>query len=282
MRIPPQIGLLVACAALAASTTPGTPAGPTLLDTGYRQMYNMQFAAAHQTFSQWEAAHPDDPMGPVSDAAAYLFSEFDRLRVLQTELFVDNRSFFGMRKVSADPAVKQHFDAALAKTQALVTAALSRSPEDADARFADVLRLGLHADYLALIDKKYMASLGEMKTGRTLAEKLVSQHPEYYDAQLATGVENYLLSQKPALVRSLLRMAGAQTDKSVGLAKLRLTAEKGRYLMPYARMLLAVADLRDGQTASARRRLQWLATEFPENRLYREQLSKLPGERSTP
>ena len=90
------------------------------------------------------------------------------------------------------------------------------------------------------------------------------------------------MSQKPALVRSLLRIAGAQTDKCVGLAKLRLTAEKGRYLMPYARLLLAVADLRDGQTASARRRLQWLATEFPENRLYREELSKLPGERSTP
>src|SRR5581483_6951647 len=132
---------------------------------------------------------------------------------------------------------------------------------------ANVLRIGLHSDYLALIDKKYMASLGEMKTGRALAEKLVAEHPEYYDAHLAVGVENYLLSQKAAPVRWLLRVGGAQTDKNAGLEKLRLTAEKGRYLMPFARLLLAVADLRDHQPAGARARLEWLASEFPENRL---------------
>ena len=240
-------------------------------------MYNMQFAEAHRTFAAWEMAHPDDPMGPVSDAAAYLFSEFDRLRILQSELFVDNQSFFGMGKVSADPAAKQRFDAAIAKTQSLAAAALSRAPEDPNAQFADVLRVGLHSDYLARIDKKYMASLSEMKTGRALAEKLVSQHPEYYDAHLAVGVENYLLSQKPAPVRWLLRVGGAQTDKQIGLEKLRLTAEKGHYLMPFARLLLAVSDLRDHQPASARRRLEWLASEYPENRLYQDELSKLPS-----
>ena len=274
MRLPLQVGSLLACA-LALSAAAGIPAAPTLLDTGYRQMYNMQFADAHRTFRQWQDAHPDDPMGPVSDAAAYLFSEFDRLRILQTELFVDNQSFFGMEKVSADPAARQHFDAALAKAQSLAAAALGRSPGDPNALFADVLRLGLHADYLALIDRKYMASLGEMKTGRALAEKLVAQHPDYYDAHLAVGIENYLLSQKPAPVRWLLRMGGAQTDKNVGLEKLRLTAEKGRYLMPYARLLLAVADLRDREPESARRKLEWLASEFPKNRLYQEELSRL-------
>src|SRR5512138_686142 len=86
---------------------------PTLLDEGYRQMYNLQFDDAHRTFHFWQRAHPDDPMGPVSDAAAYLFSEFDRLRILQSELFVENQSFFGMQKVSADAAVKQRFEQAL-------------------------------------------------------------------------------------------------------------------------------------------------------------------------
>ncbi len=36
-------------------------------------------------------------------------------------------------------------------------------------------------------------------------------------------------------------MTGAQTDKESGLAKLKIAAEKGHYLLPYARLLLAVA-----------------------------------------
>ena len=60
------------------------------LDAGYRQMYDLRFEEAHQTFQDYrEDCSPQDPMGPVSDAAAYLFSEFDRLHILQTELFVE-------------------------------------------------------------------------------------------------------------------------------------------------------------------------------------------------
>src|ERR1035437_6407563 len=51
---------------------------PTL-DSGYGQMYNLQFPDAHKTFHGWEDLNPGDPLGPTSDAGAYLFSEFDRV-----------------------------------------------------------------------------------------------------------------------------------------------------------------------------------------------------------
>jgi hypothetical protein len=258
--------MLVHCAQLAQQTT---------LDQGYREMYNLQFADAHRTFHDWELAHPDDPMAPVSDAAAYLFSEFDRLKILQSELFVDNHAFFGMRRTAADPVARDRFQRALAQTDELTSRALATEPQDANALLARVLRIGLDADYLALIDKKYLASLSKVKAGRALAEKLISEHPDMYDAYLASGVENYLLSQKPAPVRWVLHATGAQTDKQTGIEKLRITAEKGRYLKPYARLLLAVAALRDRDIPAARQRLEWLAHEFPLNRLYREELSKL-------
>src|SRR5437764_356056 len=131
-------------------------------------------------------------------------------------------------------------------------AALARNANDTNAQFAEILRLGLHADYLALIDKSYLASLSEMKAGRQLAEKLLAQHPEMKDAYLAVGVENYMLSLKPAPVRWILHMTGAQTDKETGVRQLQLTAEGGRYLRPYARLLLAVAALRDHNKEYAR------------------------------
>jgi hypothetical protein len=108
-----------------------------------------------------------------------------------------------------------------------------------------------------------------------LAEKLLSQDPSYYDAYLAIGVENYLLSVNPAPVRWFLRLTGARTDKAEGLAKLRLTAQRGHYLAPYARLLLAVAALRDHDRGQARSLLSGLADEFPRNPLYRRELARI-------
>ncbi len=247
----------------------------TPLDAGFRHMYNLQFDAAHQAFGEWERQHPDDPLGPVFDAAAYLFSEFERLHVLELEFFNDDSKFLTRQKLRADPAVKQSFDAALARGEELAGRILERSPQDRNAMFAEILRSGLNADYLALIEKKNLAALRDAKNGRELAEKLVAADPNFCDAYLAIGVENYLLSLKPAPVRWLLRMSGAQTDKEVGIARVSLTAECGHYLLPYARVLLAVAALRDRNLNRAREILADLSREFPYNRLYAQQLARL-------
>src|SRR5207249_5552479 len=133
------------------------------------------------------------PLGPVSDAAAYLLSEFERLHVLEIEFFMDNANFLTRNKLSADPAVKRGFDAALAKTEELADRILDRAPQDRNAMFAKILRSGLNADYLALIEKRNLAALRDVKGSRVLAEKLVAADPNFCDAYLAIGVENYLL-----------------------------------------------------------------------------------------
>lgn len=265
MKVPLVIAGILAAGCLHADEFPN-PA----LEAGYRQMYNLQFEQAHRTFGEWQKAHPEDPLGPVSDAAAYLFSEFNRLHILQSEFFSEDQSFLRMHKLAPDPQVKREFDDALARARALET-----TGGDLDAQFAEVLGNGLESDYLALIDKRYMAAVNETKQARTAAERLLARHPECYDAYLAIGVENYLLSIKPAPVRWFLHMTGAETDKQIGIDKLRLTAEKGHYLRPFARLLLAVADLRDKDRAGARQELSWLAAQFPANHLFREELAKV-------
>jgi hypothetical protein len=134
---------------------------------------------------------------------------------------------------------------------------------------------GLRGDYMALVEKRNLAALSTIKSTRALAEKLNAQDPSYNDAYLAVGVENYLLSANSAPVRWLLRISGAQTDKNEGIAKLQLTADKGHYLAPYARLLLAVAALRDHNSARARTLLAGLAEEFPRNPLYRKELARI-------
>lgn len=254
-----------------AGSVPSTPA----IELGFHQMYNLDFDEAHKTFANWEKDHPADPLGPASNAAAYLFAEFDRLNILHSEFFVEDSMFKRRPKVVPDPAVRDAFDRELSKAEHLADEVLARSPQETQAMFAKSMTLGLRADYTALIDRHYLESLKVMKTGRALAEKILSINPDYYDAYLAVGVENYLLSLKPAPVRWVLQMNGAETDREIGIEKLKLTAEKGNYLMPYARLLLAVAALRKKDRTQAKDILSDLSHQFPHNRLYAEELARL-------
>jgi hypothetical protein len=246
-----------------------------VIDRGYRQMYNLDFDDAHKTFAQWERDHPEDPLGPVSNAAAFLFAEFDRLNILHSEFFVDSGMFHRRPKVTPDAQVRQAFDQELGKSGKLSDAILAGKPDDADALFARILTLGLRADYEALIERRDFDALRVIKDSRATAEKLLTIQPNYYDAYLAVGVENYLFSLKPAPVRWILQASGGETDRDKGVQDLRLTAEKGQYLSPYARLLLAVAALRNKDIPKARDLLAALAREFPHNRLYAQELAQL-------
>ena len=246
-------------------------AEPSLLDRGYRQMYNLQFEDAHRSFAEWQKTHPSDPMGPVSDAAQYLFAEFDRMHILQSEFFTHDQHFITDHKLTPDPDLKLKFDQALAASRNLA----GRAPGDKNAIFATILCNGLESNYQALIEKRYGASFQRMKAGRMLAERLLASDPSYYDAWVAVGVENYMLSVKPAPIRWLLRLSGGETSRELGIEKLRLTAEKGRYLSPFAKLLLAVAAMRDHDTKQAGNLLAGLVKEFPQNPLYQQELERL-------
>ena len=265
--------LALLCASLAGYAT--ETASPHDLEHGYQQMYNLDFSGAHATFLAYQQQHPEDPMGHVSNAAAYLFSEFNRLHILESDLFVDDHNFENRGKLTADPAVKAEFERELATGADLANKVLARNPHDRDALFSLVMTNGLRGDYAAMIERRNFASLTYIKAARVQAESLLAIDPTCYDAYLAIGVENYLLGSKAAPVRWLLQMTGAQTDKSEGVQRLRLTAEKGHYLAPFARLLLAVAALRDKDAQTARTLLAGLASEFPGNQLYAKELARI-------
>ena len=245
------------------------------LDAGYENMYNLQFAAAHQIFARYQQSHPDDPMGPVSNAAAYLFYEFDRLKILRSEFFADNQKFLGGSKIAPDPKVVTDFEAELAKGRQLDEARLKKNPADHDALLGRVLATALDAHYKALIQKRYRQALKEIEQSQGESLELFKVCADCYDGYLATGFENYLLSQKPSPERWLLRRTGAQTNKQIGINELRIVADKGRYLKPYAKVLLAIVALRDNKKQEARSYLAELSEEFPQNDLFRQELKKL-------
>ncbi len=278
MKVKVLLPLLVLCFGIAISQSLWAQSQsvetPPMLDQGFHEMYNLHFQEAHAIFAKYMVEHPEDPMGPVSDAAAYLFSEFHRTGVLDMQLFTNDTNYLEHKTVP-DPATKNAFDAALDKANGLADTILAKHPDDATALFAKTLALGMRADYASLIERRDIAGFQFTKQGSAFAHRLLAVDPTDYDAYLAVGMENYILGLKPAPVRWLLQMAGGETNKVLGEHDLELTAAQGHYLQPLAKLLLSVAAVRDKDMTKARELLSSLAQEFPNNPLYAQQLAKL-------
>ena len=260
-------------------TTPifafSTPLKGTPLNDGYYALYNLDFNAAHAHFGQWINEHPDDCLGSASDAAAYIFNEFNLLGVLDIELFADDNRFTSRTRPPIDPALKQGFNNRIDQSNRLADAALQHNPNDSNALYCKAVTSGMQADWASLIDRHEYGAFKYSELASKYAKQALAANPTLYDANLAVGIENYMLSLKAAPIRWFLGMAGAGTNKAEGVRLLKLTAEQGHYLAPFARLMLAVGELRDGRTQPGKQILIGLSQEFPQNTLYQRQIARL-------
>jgi hypothetical protein len=263
--------VLLAVSAHAADIPPSHPS----LDHGFQLLYNLDFSTAHQEFLSWEQQHPEDPVGCIGDAAGLLFSEFNRLGILEAQFFEDDHNFQGRKKLAPDAAVHERFVAALNEAERRAKIRLARDPKDRDGLFAMTLSAGLQADYAALIEKSNITALRQTKQANAWASQLLAVDPNCYDAFVATGISKYIIGSMAAPVRWILRIGGVSGDKQTGMDELQKTAEHGRYLAPYARMLLAIAYVRDKQPARAKPLLASLQEQFPNNPLFAREIARL-------
>jgi len=249
--------------------------GDSPLDRGFRGLYNLDFSGAQEDFLAWEAQHPEDPVGPVSEAAGLLFSEFNRLGVLEAQFYEDDNAFAARSKMKPDPAIKAQFQNAIDRAENLSRARLGKQSSDRDALFALTLSAGLQADYAALIEKRNLASLRYARQASTSAQQLLDVCHDCYDALLATGFSKYVIGSMAAPVRWILRLGGLPSDKQSGISDLMMTAQHGHYLAPFARILLAIAYVREKNKARALELLDGLRREYPGNSLVVREIARL-------
>jgi len=271
-----QVAVLVT-AALVLMTVPRAFADlPSAgLDHGFRRLYDLDFSGGQREFESWEKLNPDNPMGPASEAAGILFSEFDRLGVLEAQFFVDDSIFAARKKYEADPVHGPRFDQQLSRAEDLAKSRLSRDPRDRDALLAMTFAAGLRSDYAALIEKRNLASLHYTKEATAWAQQLLAADPGCYDAHLAGGISRYIIGSMAAPVRWFLRLGGVAGDKAGGIAELQKTAAQGHLLAPFARILLAIAYVREKDLPRARELLVGLQRDFPNNALFGRELARL-------
>jgi hypothetical protein len=247
------------------------------LDAGFHLLYDLKFEAARKRFTNWEEEHPLQPLGPALEAASSLFEEFYRKGVLTSEFFLDDKRLLGGIKGDPDAVLEEQFASATQRAGELARRRLQNEHLDPDALFALTIVEGMQADDLFLIQGRQLESLHHLREADRDARILLQIAPDTDDAYVALGAANYIIGCLPGYKRAALWFGGVHGDKALGIQQLSRAAssEHAHYLRPYARLMLALAALREKKADVTRQQLQELVAEFPENSLFTAELAKV-------
>jgi hypothetical protein len=247
------------------------------LKEGFRLLYVQKYPEAREKFSGWTSAHPEDPFGFVATAASYLFEEFYRQSVLTSDFFLDDKKFLRGIEGKPDPERLKHFDTELAQARKLADARLLKDKNDAAGLFALTMAAGMESNADSILEKKHIDALKRMKEANEHAKILLAQRPDANDAWVAPGSADYIIGCLSGGTRMVLWFGGIHGDKKLGMELVGKTAEKGRYLEPFAKVLLALAARREKQDALALKLLHELTEEFPDSPLFAAEYAKVQG-----
>lgn len=267
-------------AARAQEERPIVTSGPSL-GNAFSLLYGLHFAEAREKIAAWQADQPENPLGPSAEAASYLFEEFFAQGVLTSEFFLDDKKLLDGKPMTPDPERRKNFFAAIDKARKLAQARLKSHPNDPDSLLALSMSDGMTGDFQCVIERHQMDSLKNMKEAQQYADKLLAVAPDRADAYLPLGAGNYIIGCLPGFKRAFLWFGGIHGDRNAGMDQLRIAAEKGDYLRPFARLLLALAAMREKQPDVARTELTALVVEFPDNPLFARELRKVNQVRAT-
>lgn len=280
-----QVHIAAVLLQVAAGAPPACPDGAKTpafvsvpeISSGFRLLYEQNFTEAREKFDAWESQHPEEPLGEIAIAASYLFEELYRQGALSSDFFLNEKRFLHGIEGKPDPERMKSFQDALDHARKLAKERMQKDKKDPEAFFALTLAAGMESNADIMLNKHHLDALKRLKESNEYAKQLLAQEPETNDAYVALGTANYVIGSLSGGTRFFLMFGGIHGDKKLGMQQLGKTIEGGRYLKPFAKILLALASRREKQDPKAQQLLLELSQEFPESPLYAAEYAKAMG-----
>jgi hypothetical protein len=266
---------LLGCLALRPAPARACGGESPAIGEAFDDLYNFNFPATHAVLDREIAAHPGDPLPYAIRAAAYLFYELDRLHILESQFLTNDKDLLEKGRLKPDPEVRAKFMRARDDAQSRALADLKVNPNDRQALFAMSIVMGVTTDYMALVEKRQIASLSPARRSNSYAQQLVRMNPPCYDAYMTCGLSEYMIGSLPFFIRWFVHFDHVQGSKQQGVKNLKLVIERGHYFRAFAKILLGIIDLREKRPRETERLLAELAHDYPSNPLFRKELAKV-------
>ena len=244
------------------------------LSAGFDLLYEQKFAEARQIFATWESRNLEDPFGEVAVAASYLFEELYLQGVLTSDFFLNEKKFLNGIDGTPNAERMSRFGEALTRAREVAKLRQKTNPNDGEALFALTLAAGMESDADSILRRKHMDGLKRMKEATKYANWLLADYPDVADAYIALGIANYIIGSQSTGSRFALWFDGVHGNKKLGMEQVAKTAENGRYLRPFAKILLALAARREKQATLAQTLLRELSEEYPRSELFASEYAK--------
>jgi tetratricopeptide (TPR) repeat protein len=235
---------------------------------GSEALFNLEYDAARQKFTEMTGSFPDDPTGPQMLATTLWLETLNQARRLQAAIY-SNQSFYEGTEDKPDPRVIQDFRQFTRQATQLAKARMKRNPRDPQTLYVLGATESLQAAFAATVERRFIAALRSGLSGVDTQREVIKLDPRFYDAELTIGMYDYIMGSLPLPVRMLVGIAGARGSKKRGIQTLERVAKEGRWTRDDAKVLLIAIYKKEKRFPEALGLSRELHEKYPHNYLFR-------------
>jgi hypothetical protein len=222
-----------------AQTLPAHVQDPDPVSIAINHYRNLEYEAAKQQLRGWIDTHPTDLRASNYLATATLYNEMFERGVLESSVYGEGGDIFKASKVAVTPSFQQELFSILDKSQQLAEERLKNNPNDKDALYWAGVSHGTRATYHFALRKEYMPALHEASAAYKYHSDLLRADPNYVDAYLVVGMNNYVVGSLPWYVKVLASLTGRHGNREEGIRQVQRVTEKGSFAREDGQVMLA-------------------------------------------
>jgi tetratricopeptide (TPR) repeat protein len=265
-----SLSIIPACAQSQSNTLHTNPLNlDTVVRDGFQHFYILDYDGALARFESVLAAHPQDPMASGYVLMDLIFRELYNQDLLDTTYYAHNSFLTSKRNVSVPQANRDRIESLTNTAISLADQRIKANPNDKDAYFARSYARGMHVIFITLVDHSFVSAARQGLSSRNDAEQVLKLDPDYVDAKMAIGIQQFAVASLPGFVRVLVGIAGVGGNREKGLSMLRESAAHGTITSVESRTVLSLFLRHDARYPEALVVQHGLATDYPHDYLFR-------------
>ena len=235
----------------------------------YDRFYNLDYDGAMRMFEAVAAAHPNEPIAWDYVLVDTVFRELYNQDLLDTTYYAHDSFLFNKRDVPVPAATRQRIEDLTHRVESLADARLKANGNDKNALFARSYARGLHGAFVLLVDHSYKTAAHEGLEARSDSEAVLKIDPEYADAKMAIGIQQFSVASLPRFLRFVIGIMGVGGSKEKGLELLRESAAHGVITSVESRTALSLFLRHDKRYNEALAVERSLVSQYPHDFLFR-------------
>jgi len=235
----------------------------------HTHFYNLDYEGALSRFEAIQRANPQNPMATNYVLFTLVFRELYHQDLLDTTYYAHDSFLTSKRNVPVPQATRDRIEQLTNQAIEQADQQIKQNPNNPHAYFARGYAKGMHAAFITLVDHSYVGAARQGLSSRQDSEHALSIDPDYADAKMAVGIQQFAVASLPRILRIMIGITGVTGNKEKGLDLLRECAAHGIVNPIECRTALSLFLRHDARYVEALAVQHGLATEFPRDYLFR-------------